>query len=48
MSCWTKGLSFQRAFFTSSPPMWMYELGKSAMTSVSTSCMNANVFSCGQ
>ena len=47
MAC-AAALSFHRVFGASSPPMWMYGLGNSASTSVSTSSRNANVRSVGQ
>src|SRR6266536_3400947 len=48
MTACATGLAFQRVFGASSPPMWMYSLGKSSMTSARTPSRNAKVSSLGQ
>ena len=47
MRACARGLAFHCGLIASSPPMWMYSPGKSAITSVSTSCMKAMVVSDG-
>ena len=47
ISC-AAALSFQRFFGASSPPMWMYSLGKTSMTSRRMFSRNVNVASLGE